>query len=60
MIIVGGKLKTLLGDVQTSVLITLPRTYKKVEDALDVAGNRKGVQVDLRFADEHFTFFLTR
>ncbi len=58
--IVGGKLKTLLGDAKVSVNITLPRTYEKVEDVLEVIGERKGVQVDLKFADEHFTFFLTR
>ncbi len=58
--IVGGKLKTLLSDNEISVHITLPRTYTKVEDLLEVIGKRKGVQVDLRFNEEHFSFFLTR
>ena len=58
--IVGGKLKTLLGDVKVNVTITLPRTYSNVVDLLEVVGDRKGVQVDLKFNDDDFTFFLTR
>ena len=58
--IVGGKLKTLLSDEKVSVNITLPRTYDDIEDVLEVIGDRKGVQVDLLFGGEHFTFFLTR
>lgn len=58
--IVGGKLKTLLADEKVGVNITLPRTYDDIEDVLEVIGDRKGVQVDLLFGGEHFTFFLTR
>ena len=58
--IVGGKLKTLLSDEKVSVNITLPRTYDDIEDVLEVIGDRKGVQVDLLFGGEHFSFFLTR
>ncbi len=58
--IVGGKLKTLLSDEKVNVSITLPRTYSKIDDMLEVLGERKGVQVDLLFGGEHFTFFLTR
>jgi CheY-specific phosphatase CheX len=58
--IVGGKLKTLLSDEKVAVNITLPRTYNDIEDVLEVIGERKGVQVDLKFDDDHFTFFLTR
>ncbi len=58
--IVGGKLKTLLSDAKIYIQITLPRTYDKIEDLLEVIGQRKGVQVDLKFGSEHFTFFLTR
>ncbi len=58
--IVGGKLKTLLSDAKISINITLPRTYDDIEDVKEVIGDRKGVQVDLRFKEDHFTFFLTR
>ncbi len=58
--IVGGKLKTMLADEKVSVNITLPRTYDDIDDVLEVIGDRKGVQVDLRFGGDHFTFFLTR
>ncbi len=58
--IVGGKLKTLLSDAKVNVSITLPRTYNQIDDVLEVIGERKGVQVDLMFANDHFTFFLTR
>jgi len=58
--IVGGKLKTLLSDAKVNISITLPRTYDAIEDVLEVIGERKGVQVDLKFNEEHFTFFLTR
>ena len=58
--IVGGKLKTLLSEKKVNVSITLPRTYNNIEDVLEVVGERKGVQVDLRFGGEHFSFFLTR
>jgi len=58
--IVGGKVKTLLGDEGISVDITLPRTYPSVESLLEIADNKKGVQVDLLFNDDKFVFFLTR
>ena len=58
--IVGGKLKTVLSEENVAINITLPRTYSNVDDALEVIGERKGVQVDLKFDDDHFTFFLTR
>lgn len=58
--IVGGKVKTLLGDEGISVNITLPRTYPTIDSLLEVANNKKGVQVDLLFNDDKFLFFLTR
>jgi CheY-specific phosphatase CheX/anti-anti-sigma regulatory factor len=58
--IVGGKLKTILSDNGINISITLPRTYKNFKSLLEVIGERKGVQVDLKFDNEHFTFFLTR
>ena len=58
--IVGGKLKTVLSEEKISINITLPRTYNDIQDALEVIGDRKGVQVDLKFDNDHFTFFLTR
>jgi CheY-specific phosphatase CheX len=58
--IVGGKVKTLLADKGVSVDITLPRTYKSIDDLLEVANGKKGVQVDLAFDGDKFLFFLTR
>ena len=58
--IVGGKIKTLLADQHISVNITLPRTYKDIDSLLEIAQDRKGVQVDLSFNDDKFLFFLTR
>ncbi|NPA66761.1 MAG: chemotaxis protein CheX [Epsilonproteobacteria bacterium] len=58
--IVGGKLKTLLSDIKVNISITLPRTYNNIDDVLEVIGEKKGVQVDLKFDNDHFTFFLTR
>ncbi len=58
--IVGGKVKTLLADEGYSVDITLPRTYSDIASLMEVAQNKKGVQVDLVFNDEKFLFFLTR
>jgi CheY-specific phosphatase CheX/anti-anti-sigma regulatory factor len=58
--IVGGKVKTLLGDSGIKVDITLPRTYPNIESLLEIADNKKGVQVDLLFNDDKFLFFLTR
>ncbi|WP_457746756.1 chemotaxis protein CheX [Sulfurimonas sp.] len=58
--IVGGKVKTLLGDEGLSVDITLPRTYPNVDSLLEIAQGKKGVQVDLSFNNDKFLFFLTR
>lgn len=58
--IVGGKVKALLGDANIRVDITLPRTYPNIESLLEIASNKKGVQVDLLFNGEKFLFFLTR
>jgi len=58
--IVGGKVKTLLADKHISVDITLPRTYRDVDGLLEVAEDKKGVQVDLSFDNDKFLFFLTR
>ena len=58
--IVGGKVKTLLSDEGISVDITLPRTYPNIESLFDVAEGKKGIQVDLKFNDDKFLFFLTR
>ncbi len=58
--IVGGKVKTLLADEHISVDITLPRTYHDVDGLLEVAQEKKGVQVDLSFDNDKFLFFLTR
>ena len=58
--VVGGKVKTLLQNDNINVDITLPRTYKDINDLLDIVKNKKGVQVDLSFDNNQFIFFLTR
>lgn len=58
--IVGGKVKSLLGDHGVNVNITLPRTYHSIDGLLEVAQEKKGVQVDLVFDNDKFLFFLTR
>jgi len=58
--IVGGKIKTLLSDEHINVNITLPRTYRDIESLLEIAQDKKGVQVDLSFDNDKFLFFLTR
>lgn len=58
--IVGGKIKTLLSDQNIHVDITLPRTYPDIQSLLEIAQERKGVQVDLKFDNDKFLFFLTR
>ena len=58
--IVGGKIKTLLSDEKINVNITLPRTYKEIDGLLEIAKDKKGVQVDLTFDNDKFLFFLTR
>ena len=58
--IVGGKVKTLLADQHISVDITLPRTYPDINALLEIAQDKKGVQVDLSFDNDKFLFFLTR
>jgi len=58
--IIGGRVKTILSESQISVDITLPRTYAKVSDLLEITQDKKGVQVDMKFAEDSFNFFLTR
>ena len=58
--IVGGRVKSLLADHDISVDITLPRTYANVEDLVNIVMGKKGVQVNLNFDEDAFTFFLTR
>jgi len=58
--IIAGRVKALLSEQDVSVDITLPRTYENVDDLLSTVGGRKGVQVNLGFENESFTFFLTR
>lgn len=58
--IIGGRTKTLLAEKLISVDITLPRTYETAQSLLEVASTKKGVQVDMSFNDDNFTFFLTR
>jgi CheY-specific phosphatase CheX len=58
--IIGGRAKVLLGEKKQRVDITLPRTYKDVGSLMEMAQNKKGVQVNLDFEGSQFIFFLTR
>ncbi len=58
--IIAGRVKSLLGEHNIRVDITLPRTYEHIGDLLSTVEGRKGVQVNLGFENESFTFFLTR
>lgn len=58
--IIGGRAKALLGENKHRVEITLPRTYHDVDALMQVAQNKKGVQVNLNFEGSQFIFFLTR
>jgi CheY-specific phosphatase CheX/anti-anti-sigma regulatory factor len=58
--IIAGRVKALLAEQGISVDITLPRTYENVDTLLSTVAKRKGVQVNLNFEGEGFTFFLTR
>ncbi|MFA6189072.1 MAG: chemotaxis protein CheX [Sulfuricurvum sp.] len=58
--IIGGRVKVLLSANKNHLDITLPRTYSDINTLLEIAQNKKGVQVDLSFEGEHFIFFLTR
>ena len=58
--IIGGKVKTLLSEKKIDVSITLPRTYPNIASLEEITQDRKGVQVDLHFDNDTFSFFLTR
>lgn len=58
--IIGGRVKALLSEQKVKVDITLPRTYQNIPDLLEVIAQKRGVQVDLAFDSDSFTFFLTR
>lgn len=58
--IIGGRAKVMLSNNNHALNITLPRTYSDIKTLMEIAHNKKGVQVDLTFEGEHFIFFLTR
>ncbi|MDD5212270.1 MAG: chemotaxis protein CheX [Sulfuricurvum sp.] len=58
--IIGGRAKVLLSSNKHVLNITLPRTYSDINALMEIAHDKKGVQVDLSFEGEHFIFFLTR
>lgn len=58
--IIGGRAKVLLSENKKRLDITLPRTYADVKTLLEIAQDKKGVQVDLSFEGQNFIFFLTR
>ena len=57
--IIGGRAKALRGEKKLRVDITLPRTYGDVGSLMEMAQNKKGVQVNLSFEGKNFIFFLT-
>ncbi len=58
--IIGGRTKVLLSEQKMRLDITLPRTYADIDTLLEIAQNKKGVQVNLDFEGQNFIFFLTR
>jgi CheY-specific phosphatase CheX len=58
--IIGGRAKVLLSEHKLRLDITLPRTYADIDTLLEIAQNKKGVQVNLDFEGQNFIFFLTR
>jgi len=58
--IIGGRAKVLLSEHKMRLDITLPRTYADIDTLLEIAQNKKGVQVNLDFEGQNFIFFLTR
>jgi CheY-specific phosphatase CheX len=58
--IIGGRAKVLLSEHKLRLDITLPRTYTDIDTLLEIAQNKKGVQVNLDFEGQSFIFFLTR
>ncbi|MFZ2889598.1 chemotaxis protein CheX [Sulfuricurvum sp.] len=58
--IIGGRTKSLLGETKHRIDITLPRTYGDAKALMEMAQNKKGVQVNLSFEGSNFIFFLTR
>ncbi len=58
--VIAGRVKTHLADQHIGVSITLPRTYSSTDELMATLSLNKGVQVNLNFNDETFTFFLTR
>lgn len=58
--IIGGRVKAILAENEELLIdITLPRTYSDVETLVNMASEKKGVQIDLELGEQHFTFFLT-
>jgi CheY-specific phosphatase CheX len=58
--IIAGRVKYLLFEQDIKITITLPRNYATIDELFDALSINKGVQVDLSFNSDIFTFFLTR
>lgn len=58
--VIAGRVKTHLAEQNTTISITLPRTYSSADELTKTLKLNKGVQVDLNFHNDTFTFFLTR
>jgi len=58
--VIAGRVKSHLAEQDIGISITLPRTYSSIDELLSTLHLSKGIQVDLNFNGERFTFFLTR
>ncbi len=58
--VIGGRVKTHLAESEVSISITLPRTYSSMSDLFEAFSVNRGIQVNLDFNGDIFTFFLTR
>ena len=58
--VIAGRVKTHLAEQNIGISITLPRTYASTNELIEALNLGKGIQVDLKFDEELFTFFLTR
>ena len=58
--VIAGRVKTHLAEQNIGISITLPRTYASTNELIEALNLGKGIQVDLKFENDLFTFFLTR
>ncbi|MGM0533807.1 MAG: chemotaxis protein CheX [Campylobacterota bacterium] len=57
--VITGKSKSMLGDKDISINITIPRNFESLKDLQNMLADKKGVQIDFTFEEQPFTFFLS-